>query len=60
MTNPFGAFPVLCCVVRSSCLRYSSSLHYVTALNSYCFREGETLVHEKSLKEEFIVNEEKQ
>jgi len=58
MTNPIGAFPVSHCVIRSSHLHYSSSLHYITALISCGFREGETLVCEKSLKEEFIMNEE--
>lgn len=54
-TNPSGAFPVSCCVISSSLLHYRSSLHYYnTALNSYGFREGETLVHGKSLKEEFV------
>lgn len=60
LTNPLGAFPLCRCVFRNSHLHYSSRLHYVTALSSYGFREGETLVHEKSLKEEFIMNEEKQ
>lgn len=60
LTYPLGAFPVSCCVIRSAHLHYISSLHYITALNSYGFREEETFVHEKPLKEEFIMNEEKQ